>query len=46
MERINRVYDWWREIGSDASNVAVNIGSGAEVYGSYWTACTWILKTY
>jgi len=33
-------------MGSDVSNVAVNIGSVAEIWGSYWTACTWILKTY
>jgi hypothetical protein len=31
MVRINRVYDWRREMGSDVSNVAVNIGSVAEI---------------
>jgi len=29
--RINRVYDWWWEMSSDVSNVAVNIGSVADI---------------
>jgi hypothetical protein len=31
MVRMNRVYDSWWVMGSDVWNVAVNIGSGAEM---------------
>jgi len=44
--RIDPVYDWWWEMGSDVSNVSRNVGSVAEIWGSYRTACTWILKTW